>query len=193
MKIGSRSAAALFSVAFLALALTIMGLIAVMPFVRLSWLEQTVAQNQDELLQLRKQIAREGELRKENTELAAVGEDASLLLLEGETTGIAGANLQKLMSGLVLEHGGAASSLQILPPKEDGNLVRIPMSLSISVGIDGLRDILHGLETGTPLIFIDDITIRTESDDFRATDPHYLGPLDVTLQVSGYALKNEAS
>ncbi len=115
------------------------------------------------------------------------------MLLEGETTGIAGANLQKLLSGLVLAHGGEATSFQILPPKEDGNLMRIPMSLSISVGIDGLRDIVHGLETSTPLIFIDDITIRAEQDDFRAPDPHYLGPLDVTLQVSGFAYKNEAS
>jgi general secretion pathway protein M len=138
-------------------------------------------------------MAREGALRKENSELAAVGEDASLLLLQGETTGIAGANLQKLMSGLVLQHGGAASSIQILPTKEDGNLVRIPISLSISVGIDGLRDILYGLETGAPLLFIDDITIRSESAEFGTTDPHYLGPLDVTLQISGYALRNEAS
>ena len=193
MKIRSRAATAAFSVAVLLAALAAMGFIAAAPYVRLSWLEQTIAQNQQELLQLRKEIAREGALRKENSELAAVGEDASLLLLQGETTGIAGANLQKLMSGLVLQHGGAASSIQILPTKEDGNLVRIPISLSISVGIDGLRDILYGLETGTPLLFIDDITIRSESADFGMPDPHYLGPLDVTLQISGYALRNEAS
>jgi general secretion pathway protein M len=183
----------LLAIAFLVLGLAIVGLVTAVPFVRLSWLDQTIEQSQNELLQLRKQIAREGELHKENSELAAAGQDTSLLLLEGETTGIAGANLQKLMSGLVLEHGGAASSFQILPPKEDGNLMRIPMSLSISVGIDGLRDILHGLETGTPLIFIDDITIRAEAEDFLAPDPNYLGPLDVTLQVSGFALKNGAT
>ena len=193
MKIRSRAATAAFSVAVLLAALAAMGFIAAAPYVRLSWLEQTIAQNQEELLQLRKEIAREGALRKENSELAAVDEDASLMLLQGETTGIAGANLQKLMSGLVLQHGGAASSIQILPTKEDGNLVRIPISLSISVGIDGLRDILYGLETGTPLLFIDDITIRSESADFGMPDPHYLGPLDVTLQISGYALRNEAS
>ena len=67
------------------------------------------------------------------------------------------------------------------------------MSLSISVNIDGLRDILHALETGAPLLFIDDITIRSKSADFGTPDPHYLGPLDVTLQISGYALRNEAS
>jgi general secretion pathway protein M len=189
----SRAATAAFSVVVLLAVLAAMGFIAAAPFVRLNWLEQTIAHNQEELLQLRKEIAREGALRKENSELAAVGEDASLMLLQGETTGIAGANLQKLMSGLVLQHGGTASSIQILPTKEDGNLVRIPISLSISVGIDGLRDILYGLETGTPLLFIDDITIKSESADFGTPDPHYLGPLDVTLQVSGYALRNEAS
>jgi general secretion pathway protein M len=193
VKLRTQSASGLLAIAFLVLGLAVVGLVAAIPFVRLSWLEQTIEQSQDELLQLRKQIAREAELRKENSALAAAGRDASLLLLEGETTGIAGANLQKLMSGLVLGHGGAASSFQILPPKEDGNLMRIPMSLSISVGIDGLRDILHSLETSTPLIFIDDITIRAEPEDFRSPDPHYLGPLDVTLQVSGFALKNGAT
>jgi general secretion pathway protein M len=189
----SQSFSSLFAVGILVAGLAALGLMAALPFIRLGALEQTIAQNQAELLDLRKEIAREGELRKEYSELTASGQDAKLLLLEGETTGIAGANLQKRMSGLVLAYGGQASSFQILPPKEDGNLMRIPMSLSISVGIDGLRDIIHGLETGTPLIFIDDITIRADQDDFSAPDPHYLGPLDVTLQVSGFALKNEAS
>jgi general secretion pathway protein M len=188
-----RSGGALTAIAVLILGVAALGGLAAAPFVRLSQIEQSIARNQAELLTLRKQIASEGELRKENTELAAAGADSSLMLLQGETTGIAGANLQKIVSALVAGHGGTASSMQILPPKEDGNLERIPMSLSISVGIDGLRDILHGLETGTPLIFIDDISIRTPSTLFGAEDPHYLGPLDVTLQVSGYALKNRAS
>jgi general secretion pathway protein M len=183
----------LLAVAVLVGGLAVAGGLAALPFVRLGALEQTIAENQSELLKLRKEIAREGALRKENTVLAASDQDARLLLLEGETTGIAGANLQKLISGLVLAHGGEATSFQILPPKEDGNLTRIPMSLSISVGTDGLRDIVRGLETSTPLIFIDDITVRAEQDDFSAPDPNYLGPLDVTLQVSGFAYKNEAS
>lgn len=193
MTVRSQSFSALLAVAVLIGGLALAGLLATLPFLRLGTLEQTIAQSQSELLELRKEIAREGALRKENTALAASDQDARLLLLEGETTGIAGANLQKLMSGLVLAHGGEATSFQILPPKEDGNLMRIPMGLSIRVGIDGLRDIIHGLETSTPLIFIDDITIRAEQDDFRAPDPHFLGPLDVTLQVSGFAYKHEAS
>jgi len=174
------------------MALTVIGLLAALPFVRVSWLEQAIAHQQNELLQLRKQIAQEGQVRKENSDLAALGQDSNLLF-EGETTGISGANMQRLINDLVVEYGGSASSFQILPPKEDGNLVRIPMSLSISVGIDGLRDILHRIETGTPLIFIDDITMRPAPKNYRAPGPHFLGPFDVTLKVSAFTRKNEAS
>ena len=193
MTVRSQSASALLALAVLVGGVALAGLLAALPFVRLGTLEQTISDNRSELFTLRKEIAREGQLRKENTALAASDQDARLLLLEGETTGIAGANLQKLLSGLVIAHGGEATSFQILPPKEDGNLMRIPMSLSIRVGIDGLRDVIHGLETSTPLIFIDDITISADQDEFRTPDPHYLGPLYVTLQVSGFAYKNEAS
>src|SRR5262249_49483818 len=154
-----------------------MVLFAAAPFVQLSGIDETIAQHQDMLSNLRRQIAKEGVLRKENGELAALGQDSDLLL-KGETTGIAGANLQKLLSSLVVEHGGEAQSFQIMPPQEAGNLVRIPMSLSISVGVDGLRDILYGLEIGTPLIFIDEIAVRSKQDDFTAPDPHYIGPFD---------------
>lgn len=186
----STSTTKVFAVALLGLAIAAMGVLAAAPFVRASWLDAELEQSRTELAALRKAIAHEGALRKENTALAARDKDASQLLLQGETTGIAGANLQKLLGGLVSAHGGTTSSVQILPPVEDGNLMRIPMSLSISVGIDGLRDIVHGLETGLPLIFIDDIAVRSP---LYGADAHFLGPLDVTLQVSGFVLRNKAS
>ena len=81
----------------------------------------------------------------------------------------------------------------LLATSEDGSLARIGLRLSISVGIDGLRDIVHGIETGNPLLFIDDLSVRAVEDREGGTDPHYLGPLDVTLQVSGFRLKDKAS
>lgn len=192
MKVNSEFAAGLLPMVFPALALALMVTLAVAPFVRLSVIEQTIEQNRSALADLRRHISHDGAARTESGELTALGEDARLML-EGETLGIAGANLQKLMSGLVAEHGGTASSFQLLAPTEDGNLMRIPMSLSISIGIDGLRDILHRIETGYPLIFIDDIAIRSTQDGFRVPDPNYIGPFDVTLQVSGYAFKSGTS
>ncbi|MBY0562357.1 type II secretion system protein GspM [Hyphomicrobium sp.] len=189
MNARSKISASVASLSVLAAALSLMVLFAAAPFVRLSTIDAAIAEHQVELSKLQQQLATEGGVRKENSELAMLGQDTDLLL-KGETTGIAGANLQKLLNNLVVAHDGAASSFQILPPQEDGNLVRIPMSLSISVGVDGLRDILYDLETGTPLIFLDEIAIRSKQGDFNTPDPNYIGPYDVTLQLSGFSKKN---
>lgn len=187
-----RSSFAYVSVAILLAGLAVLGAIAAAPFLRVKTLEAEIAKRQESLPELRAKISKENELQKEHTDLAALGQDKSLLL-EGDKTGVAGANLQSLVNRLVTANGGTASSIQIMPPKEDGNLMRISVSMSISVGTDGLRDIVHSLETGMPLIFIDDIIVRAVHDDFRPPEPHYIGPLDVTLQVSGFAVKDGAS
>ncbi len=160
--------------------------LAAVPFLQVAELEDEIAEKQKLFPELRAKVAHEDKLRKEHEELSALGQDKSLLL-EGDKTGVAGANLQSLVNSLVAANGGTASSIQILPPKEDGNLMRISVSVSINVGTQGLRDIIHTLETGTPLIFIDDVSVQAIHDDFRPPEPHYMGPLDVTLQVSGFA------
>jgi general secretion pathway protein M len=192
MNILPRPSRAYFAIGVLGVVLIALAAVAAVPFFQIETLETEIAQKQQLLPELREKIARESELKKEHADLAALGQDKSLLL-EGDKTGVAGANLQSLVNGLVTANGGTASSIQILPPKEDGNLMRISVSLSINVGTDGLRDIVHSLETGTPLIFIDDIVVRAIHDDFRPPEPHYLGPLDVTLQVSGFAVQSGAS
>lgn len=160
--------------------------LAAVPFLQVAELEDEISEKQKLLPELRAKVAHEDKLRKEHEELSALGQDKSLLL-EGDKTGVAGANLQSLVNSLVAANGGTASSIQILPPKEDGNLMRISVSVSINVGTQGLRDIIHTLETGTPLIFIDDVSVQAIHDDFRPPEPHYMGPLEVTLQVSGFA------
>ena len=180
------------AVSILLLLVAGMAIIVAMPFMHVATLESAIAEKQARLPQLLAEIAFEDKLRREHADLGALGQDKSLLL-EGDKTGVAGANLQSLINSLVSAYGGTASSIQILPPKEDGNLMQISVSVSINVGTDGLRDIIHTLETGTPLIFIDDITVQAIHDDFRPLDPHYIGPLEVTMQVSGFAAQRGAS
>ena len=158
------------------------------PYLRLMWLDNGIAESRRNLDGLGKQMNSKAALKKENGELTLLGRDASILL-KGETVGIAGANLQKLISNIVTEYGAGASSFQILPAADDGNLMRISLNLSINVGIDGLRDILHRFETGTPLVFINSISARAP-DNLKEPDPDYIGPLSVTLEVSSFAVKN---
>jgi general secretion pathway protein M len=178
------------SVAILVFVICLLVLLAAAPFMRLSTAQEQLGESQEELVKLTKQIERQAELRKKIAGANANSHDTTLLL-EGETTGIAGANLQKIVSGLILEYGGTASSFQVLPSEADGNLTRIPMSVSISVSVDALRDLLYRLETGTPLIFVDGITVHPDTESARNNLAYFLGPLDVSLRISGF-LKKEA-
>jgi general secretion pathway protein M len=186
----NRTLQSLVAVALLLASVAAMAAIAVAPYVQLGRVESQIAEQTSELARLRQRTAEEARLRQENESLMAPGQSANLLL-EGETTGIAGATLQRLIADLVIAHDGTASSLQVLPPTTENDLVRISLSLSISVGIDGLQGFLYAVEAGQPLMFIDDIMIRSGQSEFAAPDPHLLGPLDVTLQVSAFTAKKE--
>jgi general secretion pathway protein M len=187
---GARSAKHIMAIAVLIGGILISSGLAAMPWLQWHWLSLDAETQHTELARLATNAAREADLRQENESLIASGQSTNLLL-DGETTGIAGASLQRLINTIVLQHEGTATSLQVLPPKDEDNLVRISVSLSMSVDIDALRSIIYDLETSLPLIFVDNIVIENAIDTFQAPDPHYLGPLDVTLQVSAFSAKKE--
>lgn len=112
MNVLPRPFRAYLAVAILVVVLTALSAIAAAPFWQLRTLEKAIAEKQELLPELRAKIAHESELKKEHTDLAALGQDKSLLL-EGDKTGVAGANLQSLVNGLVTANGGTASSIQI--------------------------------------------------------------------------------
>jgi general secretion pathway protein M len=168
-------------VALLLLFLALLLGFAATPFLELSRLNDESSESRALLSSLERQIARQ---RRDPSSAAA---QPASLLLAGKTAGIAAANLQKLVNDLVVQTGGKALSFQLLPPQEFGELTRLVLSLSIRVDNGGLRDIVHGAETGTPLIFIDDIAIRAPQGRLQDDGPT---PLDVSMQVSGFVLKD---
>lgn len=187
----SRIGASVLPLALLAAVIASLAGVAVGPYFLLHGLDQEIAASEETLVRLRREVAGESKLKQENLDLVALGQEANLLL-EGSTAGISGAGLQKLISDIVLEHGGVASSLQLLPIKEEDKLERVALRLSISVDIEGLRNILHAIETGKPLLFIDDLTVRTGEQDDGEIDPYHRGPLQVDLQLSGFRLRDTA-
>ncbi len=165
---------------------------AVGPYYKYHQFKQAHEANGAALGKLDLELSSAGKLKEENLQLIAIGQDASLLL-DGETTGIAGANLQRLMSALIVENKGTPTTSQIIAPKSEDDLVRISMSLSLTINTDGLRDLLHSIETRSPLIFIDELNVSSaDAETWSSPDPNFMGPLEVTLLVSGYTLKGKA-
>src|SRR6185437_9097553 len=110
MNVLPKSLRAYLAVAILVIVLGVLSTIAAAPFWQLRTLETAIAEKQKLLPELRAKIAHESELKKEHTDLASLGQDKSLLL-DGDKTGVAGANLQSLVNSLVTANGGTASSI----------------------------------------------------------------------------------
>ncbi|GBF27463.1 hypothetical protein MnTg02_02516 [bacterium MnTg02] len=188
MNPASRLGKAIVPVAMLVLFVAIMVALAATPYTRIGMNEQNIEEKRVLLAKIRKNLIKQATLGQENERLAALSQEASYLL-EGATTGIAGATLQKLVIELVRNHNGVASSFQILAPEKDHNLTRIAVSLTIRIGIDGLRNYLYDLETGMPLIFINNLTVRSPDNVRKTAGPDFLGPYDVTMTVSGFVVR----
>jgi hypothetical protein len=82
--------------------------------------------------------------------------------------------------------------LQLLPPRAAGGTTQLALGIAMRIDIDGLRDVLHAIETSQPLLFVDDIAIRTPDNAARENAADSLVPLEVTMQVSSFLLKDGA-
>ncbi len=108
-------------------------------------------------------------------------------LLKGKTFGIAGANLQKIVSVIVNKNGGTVKSIQLADKKIQGNLVGVSINTKISTDINGLQKILYNIETGSPYLFIEGLIIRkinVQDNPFKKV------MLDISLKVTGFMPKN---
>jgi general secretion pathway protein M len=127
----------------------------------------------DQLEQLR---SREG-----RTPPVQAGEEADPFL-EGPTLTVASAALQQWVNAAIVGAGGAVQSSQvdITTGGKDGIV-----SLLINFELDqpALQKLLFNLETGSPLLFIDQIDVQTPQSGLASDDR--AGLLKVSLDLSG--------
>ena len=166
------------SLAILALALA--ALLAVAPFVRMAAAGEEIAAARDLLAQ------------QERLALAAAGRPTQAgreVLIAGETSGVAAAELQRVISELARQNALSLRSTQVAPAKREADLTVLAVEVSLQGGIEGLRTFVHSLETGAPVLFIDALSIKSVAQP-TANRPALL---DVSLKVRGYGAGKDAN
>ncbi len=135
---------------------------------------------------------REPQLRRQLVTLQARRLPASALL-QGDSSAIAGANLQQLIKRRVQRAGGHLESTQILPGKESNILERIAIRAQFTGSMEALQNVLYKIEFGQPRLFIERIEIRKKSRFRRLRRKQTInqGQVRVTLQVAGYRRAGE--
>jgi general secretion pathway protein M len=141
-----------------------------------------------ELVAGREQLALEERLRK------APGAKAKSIrrevLVPGATDGVAGAELQRRVSELARASALTPRSTQIAAPKREADLTAVSVDTSLQGTIEGVRSLLHTIETGDPLLFVEGLSIRTIVAPQAQQRPV---SLEIKLKVRGYAVTNKVN
>lgn len=169
------------SLAITAFLLVCLAVIAVGPHLRASDIADQVEATQVKLDAMTRLAARGPELADRNATIRSE-QNRLKLLLTGQTTGVAGAELQRFLLKRTSRHRGTASTVLIQQPENGGELIRISALLTVRITTKGLRNLLHDLETGLPLLFVSELSVRPRTADNASTQ----SLLDVTMRVSGF-------
>lgn len=167
-----RRAAALL--VFLGLPILLGGLAASTLIQALALSEETGAKA-EVLAQMRTQM-------KARLSARATSLDVTPIYLASPSAGLARAELLSLLGRLIDAADGRVVETQMVSEESTGPSERIALQATLDIGNDGLADLLHAIETGLPVLDVDEVTM------VRAPRGERSGPLllRVTLVVHGY-------
>ena len=112
--------------------------------------------------------------------------------LSGGTDALAAAGLQDRINALVADNGGTLRSTQPMPGVEEQGFRRITLKVQLTATIEELFDTLYELESGAPILFVEDldiqsrIVLRQTSDKAGVNESQPIPLLAVAFDLSGY-------
>lgn len=114
------------------------------------------------------------------------------LYLKGTTPALMSAELQDMVKAIIESSGGRILSVQNLPNKEDNGHKQVGATLQTSINTPNLRRALYALETNTPYLFVENLTVRSQVGPGFKPPPGFEQELFVQLDVIGYSASASA-
>ncbi len=143
---------------------------------------------QRELLQRYRAVAGQRQDLRQQLARLQRRQASSGLFISGKTDALAAAALQDRISDIAEGGGGDVRSLQSLEPKTENGLTRVGMDAQIVADIRALKDMLHEIETGRPLLFVREMEIRGRLQRTEDNDTVIAPDLLIKLSVEGFRL-----
>ena len=111
--------------------------------------------------------------------------------LKSGTESLATAELQRAVKQVISRNKGEVLSAQVVRSTEEEGFKRIAVRIRMKSSLEDMIKSLHTLETKTPYLFIDAITVRSRNVARRRLPStkaleKAIALLDIDLQLSGY-------
>lgn len=149
--------------------------------------------NQDTLETLENQLARYRQLASRRAALEQQVRDLSSTqptdkyYLRNKTEALAAAELQAHIGKIVASANGTIISTQPLATVSKELLPKVRVRVRMSGEIAAVRKIFYELESGTPFLFIEEVSISSHGRPVRRKTTYAQNrPLDVQFELSGY-------
>lgn len=108
--------------------------------------------------------------------------------IAGKTQALATAALQDRVRSVMQKAGGDVRSTQSLPAENVDGLIRVGLRVQMLATIRQVREILRALETGRPLLFVEELELRGRLQRGDDGAPAVSDELLVRIGVIGYRL-----
>jgi len=129
------------------------------------------------------------DLAPRQAELAALKQRQSAQdgFLQGANDTLVAAQIQNRIKSVADATKGELRSTQVLPSQDEGKLRRITVRGQMSTSLTGALRVFHGLESASPLLFIDNVDMRARPAQLRdRTAAVNTDVIDLTFDVYGY-------
>jgi general secretion pathway protein M len=116
------------------------------------------------------------------------GKDTRKFFLRSGAAALSAAEAQEYVRGMVEASGARLITMQALPAKEEGRYRLIGAQVQLAANIHALRKILHAVESHVPMLFIENLTVKTQVPGNFKPAPGAEPEMFVTFDMHGYSL-----
>jgi general secretion pathway protein M len=110
-------------------------------------------------------------------------------LLTGGSAQLVGAKLQNSLKESVETNGGALTSMQLLPVRDEEGFQRVTIAVTLTATIESLQKLIYAIEEQKPYLFIENLEIQANEGFMQAADESESRNLQVHFEVYGYMSK----
>jgi general secretion pathway protein M len=108
--------------------------------------------------------------------------------LRSGAAALSAAEAQEALRLIIEGNGGRLITMQAPTAKEEGRYRQVTVNVQMTANVFALRKILHAIETNTPSLFVDNLTVRTQVPPNFRPAPGQEPEMFVQLDVSGYSI-----
>ena len=106
--------------------------------------------------------------------------------VKGDSPALASANMQKYLKNIVTRNRAEVISTQIVASDDGEESYRISLKVHLRADIRAAMAILHALESGRPMLFVDELAISARPVRGRTPNDPPTVQLDLQFEIGGY-------